>query len=190
MPCDSPIYIHVKFRGEIPFPCGKCPPCRKRRVDSWAFRLMQEDKISKSAHFVTLTYDKDHLPRSKNNLPTLVKSDLQKFWKRLRKNTGFSNIRYYAVGEYGKINSRPHYHAVVFNCKTPEAYGNAWSVNGSPIGDVHVGTVTGDSVAYCAGYVDKRKGIPVHKRDDRLKEFSCMSKGLGKSYPSDRDWET
>lgn len=182
MACDSPIYIHVKFRGEIPFPCGKCPPCRKRKVDQWVFRLLEEDKVSEMSHFITLTYDTEHVPISQNGFMTLDKSDLQKFWKRLRKNTGYEKIKYFACGEYGEARYRPHYHAIVFNVPTVVSYAQAWSLDGQAIGSVDVGNVSGNSIAYVAKYMDKDGRIPAHGRDDRVPEFITMSKGLGSAY--------
>ena len=111
---------------------------------------------------------------------TLDKADLQKFWKRLRK-TQKSKIKYYAVGEYGEKKKRPHYHAIVFNIENVNQLADVWQK-----GDVHVGTVSGDSIGYTAGYVNKGKIIPQFKGDDRIKEFSVMSKGLGKNYLTDQ----
>jgi len=48
-----------------------------------------------------------------------------------------------------------------------------------------VGTVTGASVAYTLKYVQKPTRVPVHKNDDRLPEFSLMSKGLGQNFITD-----
>lgn len=140
--CDSP--FHVKSAGYhsngeyIPVGCGKCPPCRRNRTNGWVFRIMQEDRISDSAYFVTLTYDGDNLPRSYNGLPTLVKSDFQLFMKRLRinlKRAGKqSSLKYYAVGEYGSKFKRPHYHAVIFNLPDTDLIESTWGKGG-----IHVG---------------------------------------------------
>jgi len=169
---------------KVPVPCGRCPNCKLRRVNSWVFRLMQEEKISSSSHFITLTYNTDTVPISKNGFMTLKKSDFQNFMKRLRKLTPGSTLRYYAVGEYGTQNKRPHYHAIVFNCPNPDLYSEAWSLDGLQLGTVHVGTVTGDSVAYTMKYIDKLSQKRLHDRDDRIPEFPLMSKGLGSNYLS------
>ena len=103
-------------------PCGKCPECLANKRSQWSFRLSQELKYTEfNSFFITLTYDDLHLPFAIPEIgsnmvgsPTLVKSDLQLFFKRLRKKLA-TNIRYYAVGEYGSRTSRPHYHAIVFN---------------------------------------------------------------------------
>lgn len=178
MPCDSPYYVLPKAGTEkVPVPCGKCPPCKKRRIDGWVFRMMQQEKVATFAHFVTLTYDTTVVPISPNGFMTLEKSDFQAFMKRLRKNTGIQGIKYYAVGEYGTKNNRPHYHAIIFDCPDKDAYNTAWGK-----GNVHVGDCTNDSVAYCMKYLDKPHKKRIHARDDREFEFPLMSKGIGKNY--------
>lgn len=191
MSCHSPIYVKTnQFRQDVPVPCGKCPPCLKRRVDSWVFRLLQEDKVSTSSHFVTLTYDTRSVPISKNGFMTLDKKAFPAFMKRLRKNTGIKGIRYYACGEYGTKNDRPHYHAIIFNVPTVSAFADAWSYldcgERVAFGQLDVGQVSGDSIGYVCKYMDKRKQIPKHARDDRQPEFSLMSKGLGANYLTDQ----
>lgn len=185
MACDRPIYIkkHRYLVKQIPVPCGKCPPCKKRRVDQWVFRLKQEDKISLMSHFVTLTYSTDHVPISDNGFMTLAKKDFQNFIKRLRHLTN-NNVKYYACGEYGTQNKRPHYHAIIFNIQAVQHYASAWCLNGVQLGKIDVGGVSGNSIAYTCKYMDKEKTIPLHSRDDRTKEFSLMSKGLGQNYLS------
>jgi hypothetical protein len=168
-----------------------------RRTSAWSFRLTQEDKNAYSSLFITLTYakgtDKDgiHYPRkSENGLYTLSKRDLQLFFKRLRKahtkkyakllqlhkGAKLPKLRYYAVGEYGGATKRPHYHLILFNTddtliEKSWNYGNVW-----------YGTVTGASIGYCLKYISKGKTVPQHKRDDRQKEFSLISQGIGSTY--------
>lgn len=186
MACDTPIYILPKYGIEkVPVPCGRCPPCKIRRVNTWVFRLMQEHKISTHSHFVTLTYDTNFVPISPNGFMTLKKSDFQNFVKRLRKMTGIEGIKYYACGEYGSKNSRPHYHAIFFNVPDSKSFADAWSLDGVQIGTVHVGQVSGDSVAYTMKYIDKSQFVKRHSRDDRVPEFALMSKGLGSNFLTD-----
>lgn len=184
MPCDSPFWVLPKARTEkVPVPCGRCPSCKFRRVNEWVFRLLQQDKISSAAHFVTLTYDTRSVPITSHGFMTLQKSDTQNFFKRLRKLLPkHEQIKYYICGEYGTQNLRPHYHAIIFGCSDPQLFVDAWRLDGVPIGQVHIGTVSSDSIAYTMKYIDKPGRIPMHSRDDRLKEFALMSKGLGLNY--------
>ena len=113
-------------------PCGRCPSCLKRRQSGWIFRLEQELKVSRSAHFITLTYDDENLKCSPHGLLTLDKKDHQLFMKRLRDKINFDiaktygttkklanqfapTLRYYSCGEYGETTLRPHYHSIIFN---------------------------------------------------------------------------
>jgi len=181
MACISPFFGRVKDSW-VPFPCGRCPPCKKRRIDGWVFRMLQEEKRSKCAHFITLTYDPQFLPISPNGHMTLDKTAFPLYMKRLRKLCTGERLKYYAVGEYGTDRSRPHYHAIVFNVQNEELFFDAWKVNGQNIGIVHVGQVSADSIAYTVGYINKGQMLTPRRDDDRIPEFSLMSKGLGEGY--------
>lgn len=175
MSCITPFLIRHKITGEnIPVPCGKCPVCVKRRISGWSFRLRQEDKVSTSSAFITLTYDTKYVPITRNGYMCLNRRDVQLFIKRLRKNQAPdyspNSIKYYAVGEYGGKSARPHYHLIMFNTDI-ECIDKAWG-----LGSVHYGTLTPQSVGYCLKYMSKPGRIPYHKNDDRIPEFSLMSK--------------
>lgn len=179
--CIAPFYKKDEFKQEyMALPCGKCPPCVKRRASGWSFRLVREEERSNSALFVTLTYDTETVPISKKGYMTLDKTDLQKFFKRLRKRC-YEKVVYYAVGEYGSKTQRPHYHIILFNA-TPNAVENSWKIDNNPIGSIHIGDVTDASIGYTLKYISKKRLIPMHANDDRNKEFSLMSKGIGANY--------
>jgi hypothetical protein len=179
--CITPFYKKEQIKGEhIPFPCGKCPPCRKRRISGWSFRLVKEGERSISALFITLTYDTEYVPITPNGYMSLDLKDLQKFFKRLRKLTN-EKLKYYAVGEYGSTKKRPHYHIILFNANK-EHVKRAWALNNHTIGNHHIGNVSAASIGYTLKYMSKKQQIPQHKNDDRRKEFSVMSKGLGSNY--------
>lgn len=149
-------------------PCGKCPACLKRRSAGWSLRLREQEKHSASAFFVTLTYDNMNCPK----YYTLVKRDLQLFFKRLRRfhdrYHGSLPIKYFAVGEYGTNGHRPHYHALIFGAHK-DSFEAAWT-----LGEIHIGDVTGASIGYCLKYMMKPQRVPRGRR--RIPEFSLMSK--------------
>lgn len=133
---------------------------------------------------------------------TLQKKPLQDYFKRLRKEmvkqsglfqTDYTKsilpLKYYAVGEYGTHKKRPHYHIIAFNTNKA-AIEQAWKLNNIPLGDIHIGDTTDASIGYTLKYISKPGQIPQHKNDDRLPEFSLMSKGLGKNYltPQMKKW--
>lgn len=190
--CLKAMIVKNKYTDElVQVPCGRCSLCIARRISGWSFRLMQQEKISNSAHFITLTYDTKTVPITDRGYMSITKRDLQLYFKRLRKlqdkqstGEGGGKISYFAVGEYGSRTMRPHYHAIVFNASTYNLE-LAWSLDGKKIGNIHFGEVSGASIGYCMKYMHKAKRIPMHKNDDRQSEFGLMSKGLGKNYISD-----
>lgn len=109
-------------------PCGHCVGCREDQAREWSNRLLMEYQYNKDAWFLTLTYSKwyeDHLKRDGVDLATgeykkwlsLDKRDLQLFMKRLRKRFSDQKLRFYAAGEYGEKNERPHFHLIIFGLK-------------------------------------------------------------------------
>lgn len=172
---------------KIPVPCGKCPNCLARRASTWSFRLLQEDKVSTSAYMLTLTYDTSTVPFTKNGFMDLSVRDVQLFIKRLRKAQNSlcpgdyvqHPIKYYCVGEYGTNTRRPHYHIILFNAQL-DLVQPAWEK-----GQIHYGDVNGASIGYCLKYMSKPQRIPMHRNDDRTREFGLFSKGLGQSYLGD-----
>ena len=71
---------------------------------------MHEAQLHEHSCFVTLTYDEAHLPAGLS----LDHRHFQLFMKRFREHALPAKIRFYMCGEYGDINGRPHYHALVF----------------------------------------------------------------------------
>lgn len=162
------------------YPCGKCPKCLKERAKQWAFRIHQEMKHSKSAYFITLTYNDDNLPCSFNGYPSLVKKHAQAFTKALKKRTGYGKLKYYICGEYGSLTARPHYHLILLNSTTSEIQSQiekCW-----PYGHFRIDPCNLATIHYVTGYLNKPLIIQQSELDDRQKEFSSMSKGLGANY--------
>lgn len=186
MACITPFF--KKDQPDMGLPCGKCPDCLTRRASGWSFRLMQEYKRCVSAYFITLTYNTQYVPISSKGWMTLRKSDVQLFMKRLRKQHAKDDVfnrklRYYVAGEYGTYNNRPHYHMLLFNANI-DSIPKAWRVGNDPIGHIDYGNEQFNAamVGYTLKYMTKPSKIPLHQNDDRQKEFSLMSKGLGENY--------
>lgn len=182
MQCTNQRLIYIAVRGvETPMsvPCGKCVPCLVSKRGDWSLRLEQEHRASKSAHFVTLTYDQKHLRTNQS----LCKRDLQLYLKRLRKKDGTNSIRYYAVGEYGSKSGRPHYHIILFNSNEEHIRLSWKDSRGHSIGLVHVGSVTEASISYCTKYIIQKDMYP----EELEKPFATMSRryGIGGMYLSD-----
>lgn len=182
----------TKTRRFRTYPCGKCMPCRIQRTSQWALRLMNELPYwNYEASFITLTYDDEHLPSDFG----LHVEDLQKFWKRLRKDVG-NKIRYYACGEYGDLFGRPHYHAIVFgfgyNELNRQILKDNWRLCWSDRFDIDrfrnkeqgFAPVTPDDIRYVTGYIQKKLSgkLADETYGDRLPPFQCCSRGLGLDY--------
>jgi len=178
MECLSPKYLH---KQDITVPCGNCAFCGATKRSDWSLRLHYEAKRSVAKRFITLTYANPHL-KWKNGNPQLVKSDLQKWFKRVRKTHKF---RYFAVGEYGSQTFRPHYHFIIFNASVNDynLLNEKWGK-----GNIYVGSVTIRSIMYvCKYHVNKGK-YPVGVAPP----FVLMSRrpGLGANYltPAMVEW--
>lgn len=182
-----------------PIQCGKCPQCVKAKISSWLFRFEQEDISTHNAYFVTLTYKNEHLKYVENYnnegeiflKPTLVRSHVSDFMKRLRyydSGSKKSDIRYYAVGEYGSKKERPHYHLIIWNLKDPELINKAWTFGRIDSPNLNN---TNEGLKYLFKYLSKRKKFHFnYAEENRLPEFSNSSKRIGKSYltRARKDW--
>lgn len=147
---------------------------------------------------VTLTFDDDHLPYP----PTLDVRDWQLFAKRVRKRLG--PFRYYHCGEYGEKYGRPHYHGLLFGLDFPDKFRIQDSPSGARQwqsvlldkcwqnqGRCTLGSVTFESAAYVAGYIQKKvTGARAKEHYTRVDpetgelfeiapEYATMSRGKG-----------
>lgn len=155
--------------GPVPFGCGQCLPCRIQKRRLWTWRMFYESQQHEQSCFVTLTYNQEHVPADGSLVP-----DHPKDWlKRLRRRIEPRRLRYFAVGEYGDVSQRPHYHAILFGVGQTDAkhVEQSW-----PYGFTLVGEFNQYTAQYVAGYVVKK----LTKADDpRLKgrypEFARMS---------------
>lgn len=198
MKCKRPFYLEDRA---LLVPCGKCTYCRIAKRREWTLRMLHEILFHKSSTFVTLTYDDDNLPvqsvRPVNYpvLPSLSVSDLQKFFKRLRKRVP-DRFRYFACGEYGEQTFRPHYHFIIFGFDgfaypIKNYFGEPYAVEGNPLFDawgkglVHVGFAEPDSIAYVAQYIDKKRYGEAQTFEHyqfRDPEFQLQSLGIGAKF--------
>lgn len=64
--CLNPVWLKEK---QVFVPCGKCSECLKHAGNDFAVRVIRECQNCKGFHFVTLTYDDDHLPLMVTDVP-------------------------------------------------------------------------------------------------------------------------
>lgn len=184
------------------FPCGKCLPCRINKRNAWAGRLILEAQNYRNPLFVTLTYHDAYMHYTENGDMTLDpraldpkdRDDLKLHIMRLRKRLGVS-FRYFAVGEYGDLRGRPHYHYIIFTDLDPNYVGQeirkCWKSSNSKIGYYDTshkimlrGKVTVDlfnhnRAKYVAQYTTKKLTSEKSLPDGAVKEFSRMSRKPG-----------
>lgn len=140
---ESKVKDLIKYGYEAKWsmvPCQQCHECRLQRSRMWANRCVLEMEDYPDLEdgticnwFVTLTYDEDHVSELRSDLDhqTLTlhqkhakaKDHLQMFLDALRviykREYNHEGIRFFACGEYGDKNLRPHYHVLLFNCPIP-----------------------------------------------------------------------
>lgn len=201
------------YPDAIKIPCGKCSGCRAQKTREWADRMILELDHSKKAVFLTLTYNDEHLPvkyqvTSGQCEMTLQPRDLTLFFKRLRKHYKDAEIRYYAVGEYGKNTYRPHYHIILYGLSLSD-FPDIVQQGRNELGDIYyrsdvlaeniwklgfclLSEVSWNTCAYVARYVKKKDyGLVSDEFVNRsvYPEFSVMSRnpGIGLYYPIEHD---
>lgn len=167
----------------IDLPCRKCPECYAQMRREWIARAVAEAQEHTKMCFLTLTYSNINLPVVKTvdsngviyNHPTLRHSHFQEFMRRLRLEFSDRKLRFFCCGEYGSRTYRPHYHAVIYGLDALDIKGckvysrnnsgdllfksdymdlNLWQKGYCIIGECSTATI-----AYIAGYVDKKDNV-------------------------------
>lgn len=120
-------------------------------------------------------------------LPYLRKYDLQLFLKRFRyyvaKRFPSEKVRYFAVGEYGPVHFRPHYHLLLFFQSDQalqicsEAVCEAWR-----LGRVDTQLSKGKCSSYVAGYVNSSCTLPKIFNFRAVCPFNVHSQKLGQGF--------
>lgn len=180
MHCIRPIKAGYKRNGDLTYnklladpgqvgfqlDCRKCLPCRLNGAREKAIRCYHESQMHDENIFLTLTYSDEHL-RS----PKLQYDDFQNFMKVLREEIGYEKektISYMVTGEYGDLNKRPHWHALIFNYAPQDRLYKYTTDRGDKVttsqliddlwgkGATEMGSLTLDSASYVARYAAKK----------------------------------
>lgn len=175
----------INSTSPMEVPCNNCVGCKLEYARQWSIRIMHEKRFYPESCFITLTYDDQHVPQdyglSVRHLQLFMKKYRRLLEMKMKHRRGehsahirryclhsSKKIRFFACGEYGDVNGRPHYHAIIFNDDWPDKVFHSTSDSGEKIytsealrrlwgnGVVSTQDVTHKSAAYVARYVTKK----------------------------------
>lgn len=174
-PEDSSRLRHIFFtqvQGTVPFDRGikEYVPVKDNwflSMDAIRSFIRKTQAVDNSEYPVTETYGLGNL------IPFLNYVDVQNYIKRLRKYLyqslgSYETLHFYAVGEYGPVHFRPHYHILLFtNSKEVsevlrQCHDKSWKLGRS---DFQV--ARGGASSYVASYVNSLSSAPLLYRTCR-----------------------
>lgn len=162
----------------VPFNCGKCFECRKRKRNDWRIRLTEELE-NEFGYFVTLTFSNDEFLKLEKqigldvftNENTIATKAVRWFLERCRKETGKS-IKHWFVTELGDDKDRLHLHGIIFGQKAMETVKRNWKYGG-----IYVGQFCNcKSINYITKYM-----LKVDLKHPTYTQIVLASKGLGET---------
>jgi hypothetical protein len=174
--CDDSSALHHIFFKQVQ---GTVPYDRETKEyvpveDNW---FLSMDAI-RNFIYKTQAVDKTDYPASKeygrdNLIPFLNYVDIQNYIKRLRKHLfqqlgSYETLHFYAVGEYGPVHFRPHYHLLLFANSDQVAqvlrhcHAKSWKLGRS---DFQYSA--GGAASYVASYVNSLCSAPLLYRSCR-----------------------
>lgn len=172
---DSSVLRHIFFtqvQGTVPFDreIKEHVPVRDNwflSMDSIRSFIHKTQAVDNSVYPVAEKYGVDNL------IPFLNYVDVQNYIKRLRKHLkmalgSYETLHFYAVGEYGPVHFRPHYHILLFtNSKEVSkvlrlCHDKSWKLGRS---DFQV--ARGGAASYVASYVNSLSSAPLLYRSCR-----------------------
>lgn len=172
---DSSMLRHIFFeqvQGTVPFDreIKEYAPVK----DNW---FLSMDAV-RSFIYKTQSVDKTDYPASEqygrdNLIPFLNYADVQNYIKRLRKYLykrlgSYETLHFYAVGEYGPVHFRPHYHILLFTNSEEVSkvlrycHDKSWKFGRS---DFQI--ARGGASSYVASYVNSLSAAPLLYRSCR-----------------------
>lgn len=172
---DNTVLRHIFFdqvQGTVPFDreLKEHVPVK----DNW---FLSMDAIRSFIH-KTQSLDKTDYPVSEqygrdNLIPFLNYVDVQNYIKRLRKHLfkklgSYETLYFYAVGEYGPVHFRPHFHLLLFSNSSEvakvlrECHDKSWKLGRSDFQHS-----AGGAASYVASYVNSLSSAPLLYRSCR-----------------------
>lgn len=206
MSCINPqeIKVSTKYKGiqYIKVDCRHCVNCMIKRQSQIEFlarkELLEVYKSGRSASFVTLTYDDNHLPVNSEGFFTLNRKDVQNWLKNMRRQMDYYKekipFKVLYCGEYGDgshsttksgiSTHRPHYHLVFLGLSTSQVRKytrKLWKNGICDIGELSFG-----GIRYLCKYMSKAlpdKDVKTFRELVNVQNpFFYHSVGLGKKW--------
>lgn len=165
------------------YPCNRI--AEHENFDIYPYFLPTDVFMSKEEFNDIISRVNSTNTQSNNRINVLYYHDIQNFLKRLRKNVSkFSNsqLRYYAVGEYGPEHYRPHWHVILyFNDKAiseniVQVVSKSWKY-----GYTNTSKSRGKVSHYLTSYVNSNAIIPNLYKTKPIRPRALHSKFFGLS---------
>jgi hypothetical protein len=172
---DNSVLRHIFFeqvQGTVPFDreIKEYVPVRDNwflSMDAIRSFISKTQAVDKTDYPASTKYGRDNL------IPFLNYVDVQNYIKRLRKHLSlklgsYESLHFYAVGEYGPVHFRPHYHLLLFTNseKVSEVlrycHGKSWKLGRSDFQ-----RTAGGASSYVASYVNSLIAAPLLYRSCR-----------------------
>lgn len=169
--------------AKVPVGCGVCEECMRQRANEWRVRLYEEIRDDKSAIFVTLTFDENHLeiesnraekPDDPNSVAATAVRHFTERWRKKHKKA----LKHWLITELGHTGTeRLHLHGIIFKANKDEiekAWGNGWIYFGEYVNE--------RTINYVIKYCTKQD-----KDHPNFKGKVFASKGIGYGYISRKE---
>lgn len=172
---DNSMLRHIFFeqvQGTVPFDreIKEYVPVRDNwflSMDAIRSFIFKTQAVDKTDYPVSAQYGRDNL------IPFLNYVDVQNYIKRLRKHLfqklgSYETLHFYAVGEYGPVHFRPHYHLLLFTNSEEVSevlrccHDKSWKLGRSDFQ-----RAAGGASSYVASYVNSLSAAPLLYRSCR-----------------------
>lgn len=172
---DNSVLRHIFFdqvQGTVPFDreIKEYVPVKDNwflSMDAIRSFIHKTQALNKTDYPVSSQYGRDNL------IPFLNYVDVQNYIKRLRKHLfkklgSYETLHFYAVGEYGPVHFRPHFHLLLFSNSSEvakvlrECHDKSWKLGRSDFQHS-----AGGAASYVASYVNSLSSAPLLYRSCR-----------------------